>query len=125
MGTEEGWAGETNWSIMRRDEIYPGWERYEELRYGHEDGTHWLPAEVNTSIRPGWYYHPGEDHQVKSLARLVRTDRYVTLHRLNALEDAGAVHRGEPRRCTVTRHPRTRKLCRCPTWYASPGDTDR
>lgn len=73
VGTEEGWAGETNWSIMRRDEIYPGWERYEELRYGHEDGTHWLPAEVNTSIRPGWYYHPGEDHQVKSLARLVRT----------------------------------------------------
>lgn len=73
VGTEEGWAGETNWSIMRRDEIYPGWDRYEELRYGHEDGTHWLPAEVNTSIRPGWYYHPGEDHQVKSLARLVRT----------------------------------------------------
>lgn len=73
VGTEEGWAGETNWSIMRRDEIYPGWDRYEELRYGHQDGTHWLPAEVNTSIRPGWYYHPGEDHQVKSLARLVRT----------------------------------------------------
>ena len=73
VGTEEGWAGETNWSIMRRDEIYPGWERYEELRYGHEDGTHWLPAEVNTSIRPGWYYHPREDHQVKTLPRLLRT----------------------------------------------------
>ena len=73
VGTEEGWAGETNWSPMRRDEIYPGWEKYVQLRYGHEDGTHWLPAEVNTSIRPGWYYHPGEDHQVKSLERLVRT----------------------------------------------------
>lgn len=73
VGTEDGWAGETNWSIMKRDEIYPGWERYVELRYGHEDGTHWLPAEVNTSIRPGWYYHPGEDHQVKSLSRLIRT----------------------------------------------------
>ena len=58
---------------MRRDEIYPGWPRYVELRSGHEDGTHWLPAEVNTSIRPGWYYHPREDHQVKSLPRLVRT----------------------------------------------------
>ena len=73
VGTEDGWAGETNWSIMKRDEIYPGWEKYVELRYGHEDGTHWLPAEVNTSIRPGWYYHPGEDHQVKSLSRLIRT----------------------------------------------------
>ncbi len=73
VGTEEGWANETNWSIMRRDEIYPGWPRYVELRSGHEDGTHWLPAEVNTSIRPGWYYHPREDHQVKSLPRLVQT----------------------------------------------------
>ncbi|MRI02250.1 alpha-L-fucosidase [Kriegella sp. EG-1] len=73
VGTEEGWANETNWSIMRRDEIYPGWPRYVELRSGHEDGTHWLPAEVNTSIRPGWYYHAREDHQVKSLERLVRT----------------------------------------------------
>ncbi|MEP3211134.1 MAG: alpha-L-fucosidase [Maribacter sp.] len=73
VGTEEGWANETNWSVMRRDEIYPGWPRYVELRSGHEDGTHWLPAEVNTSIRPGWYYHPREDHQVKTLPRLVQT----------------------------------------------------
>ncbi|MEX0289649.1 MAG: alpha-L-fucosidase, partial [Flavobacteriaceae bacterium] len=72
VGNEEGWANETNWSIMRRDEIYPGWPRYVELRSGHEDGTHWLPAEVNVSIRPGWYYHPSEDHQVKSLAHLVK-----------------------------------------------------
>lgn len=73
VGTEEGFANETNWSIMRRDEIYPGWPRYVELRSGHEGGTHWLPAEVNTSIRPGWYYHPREDHQVKSLPRLIKT----------------------------------------------------
>lgn len=73
VGTEEGFANETNWSIMRRDEIYPGWPRYKELRSGHEDGTHWIPAEVNTSIRPGWYYHPREDHQVKTLSRLVQT----------------------------------------------------
>ncbi len=73
VGNEEGWANETNWSIMRRNEIYPGWPRYIELRSGHEDGTHWLPAEVNTSIRPGWYYHPREDHQVKKLPKLIKT----------------------------------------------------
>lgn len=71
VGNEEGWANETNWSIMRRDEIYPGWPRYVELRSGHEDGTHWLPAEADVSIRPGWYYHPREDHQVKSLPHLL------------------------------------------------------
>lgn len=72
VGNEGGWANETNWSIMRKDEIYPGWPRFVELRSGHEDGTDWLPAEVDVSIRPGWYYHPREDHQVKSLTKLVK-----------------------------------------------------
>jgi alpha-L-fucosidase len=71
VGNEEGWANETNWSLLRRDEVYPGWPKYVELRSGHEDGTHWVPAEVNVSIRPGWYYHPSEDHQVKSLSSLL------------------------------------------------------
>jgi alpha-L-fucosidase len=42
-----------------------------ELRTGHEDGTHWVPAEVDVSIRPGWYYHPSEDHKVKTLPHLL------------------------------------------------------
>lgn len=71
VGNEEGWANKTNWSIMRKEEIYPGWPRYVELRSGHKDGTHWLPAEADVSIRPGWYYHGAEDHQVKSLPHLL------------------------------------------------------
>lgn len=71
VGNEEGWANKTNWSLLRRDEAWPGWPRYKELRSGHEDGTHWVPAEADVSIRPGWYYHASEDDQVKSLQELL------------------------------------------------------
>jgi alpha-L-fucosidase len=70
-GNERGQAGRTNWSTLRRDEVWPGWPRYHELTQGHEDGDYWVPAEINTSIRPGWFYHESEDHQVKSLASLM------------------------------------------------------
>ena len=32
----------------------------------------WYPAEVNTSIRPGWFYHAHEDDKVKSLEELLQ-----------------------------------------------------
>ncbi|SHO53223.1 alpha-L-fucosidase [Anaerocolumna xylanovorans] len=31
----------------------------------------WYPAEVNTSIRPGWFYHKEEDKMVRSLSELL------------------------------------------------------
>lgn len=35
-----------------------------------EEDLIWYPAEVNTSIRPGWFYHASEDDQVKPLEEL-------------------------------------------------------
>lgn len=31
----------------------------------------WYPAEVDTSIRKGWFYHPEEDYSVKPLSKLM------------------------------------------------------
>jgi alpha-L-fucosidase len=70
-GNESGVGGRTNWSPLRRDEAWPGWPRYHELNPGHEDGDYWVPAEINTSIRPGWFYHKSEDHQVKTLPQMM------------------------------------------------------
>ncbi len=71
VGNERGFAGKTNWCLLRRDEFYPGSPNYKELTSGQEDGTHWVPAEVDVSIRPGWYYHKSEDHKVKTLTQLL------------------------------------------------------
>lgn len=71
VGNEDGLASETNWCTLNRDEFYPGGPNYHRLGKGSEKGTHWVPAEVDVSLRPGWYYHPREDHRVKSLNHLM------------------------------------------------------
>ena len=72
VGNEEGYAFETMWSNLVRDSVYPGMVEYSKLyASGQEYGTHFVPGETNVSIRPGWYYHPYEDHRVRSLHELV------------------------------------------------------
>ncbi len=71
VGNENGYAGETNWNTLNGDKVYPGYPNYKELTPGHEDGTHWIPAECDVSIRPGWFYSPETDSKVKSLEQLV------------------------------------------------------
>ena len=71
VGNESGFAGETNWSLLRRDEFYPGTPNTKDLPTGQENGTHWVPAECDVSIRPGWFYHAEEDSRVKSASQLM------------------------------------------------------
>jgi alpha-L-fucosidase len=67
VGTEAGNVGETNWSLLNATGDVP----YDMLHFGVENGDSWVPAEVNTSIRPGWFYHEYEDSRVKSLPQLL------------------------------------------------------
>ena len=69
VGTEEGYVGETNWGLLNAAGDVP-WEM---LHFGVENGNVWVPAEVNTSIRPEWFYHPAEDDKVKSVPKLMET----------------------------------------------------
>lgn len=69
VGTEGGWVGETNWSLLNATGDVP----YNMLHHGLEDGDSWVPAEVNTSIRPEWFYHPSEDKKVKTVSHLMDT----------------------------------------------------
>ena len=40
------------------------------------DDALWRPAEVDVSIRPGWFYHAAEDEQVRTVDNL--TDLYFS-----------------------------------------------
>lgn len=72
VGNEHGFAYETTWSNLMRDSVYAGMPEYpQKYASGQENGTHWVPAEADVSIRPGWYYHKYEDHKVRSLPELL------------------------------------------------------
>ena len=68
-GNEKGYVGETNWNNFNKT---PGFFEKErevaehDLNTGFENGKVWMPAEVDVSIRPGWFYHEEEDSLVKT-----------------------------------------------------------
>lgn len=110
VGNERGFAGETNWSTMKRDEFFPGIPgRNHDLNEGQADGTHWLPAECDVSIRPGWYYHAEQDDKVKTLDELLEI-YYASVGRngsflLNLPVDRrGLVHENDVERLMELRH---------------------
>ena len=75
-GNERGEAGDPNWSSVDPQAVpFPGASGpgiTDALQHGDPHGKVWRPAEVDVSIRPGWFYHPAEDDQVRDGANLVQ-----------------------------------------------------
>ncbi len=66
-GNERGYVGETNWNMINPDTLLAmGSNRIKGLNTGDVNGNVWMPAEVDVSIRPGWFYHESEDTLVKT-----------------------------------------------------------
>ena len=71
VGNESGRGSVTNWCLLNRDSMYPGGDFAKILGAGHENGKYWVPAEVDVSIRPGWFYHQDQDSLVRSPENLM------------------------------------------------------
>jgi len=71
VGNESGMGSLTNWCLLKKDEMYPGGNFEKILGEGHEDGNYWVPAEVDVSIRRGWFYHQTQDSLVRSPENLM------------------------------------------------------
>lgn len=77
VGNERGIAGDPCWATYSarpaegETKAVPGTTRYQDGEHGTRDGERWAPAECDVSIRPGWFYHAGQDSQVKTPEQLV------------------------------------------------------
>lgn len=60
-GNERGFSSLTSWCRIHPEGIAPGKvENLDRLPLGEPDGEVWRPAEVDVSMREGWFFHPGE-----------------------------------------------------------------
>lgn len=103
IGNEYGYGTETNWASFNNNEVWAGHAKREHLQKGDEDGDKWIPAEADVSIRPGWYYHKREDHQVRSLEEVVNiyynsVGRNATLLLNLPVDTRGLVHENDIKR---------------------------
>lgn len=72
VGNESGYAGDPCWSTINLASIKEESAHIEELNHGEVNGPAYVPAEVDVSIRPSWFYHAEEDGRVKSVEELVK-----------------------------------------------------
>lgn len=118
IGNERGVAGDTNWSTVDPAIVtFPGATGAEverSLREGDPAGTVWRPGETDTSIRPGWFYHPAEDSRVRTIEELAEL-YFTSVGRNSKLllnvppTRAGLIHDTDVQRLTGM-HDRLRQL---------------
>ena len=72
VGNESGFSGDPCWSTIDLNSIKEESDHINELNHGELDGSVYVPAEVDVSIRPSWFYHAAEDGRVKSVDELVK-----------------------------------------------------
>jgi alpha-L-fucosidase len=71
-------AADARWGGSEQGHVaYPHWHTMDSQRGGDaatgvRHGDTWMPAEGDTSIRPGWFWHAAEDGKVKSPAKLMQ-----------------------------------------------------
>lgn len=77
VGNESGYAGYPCWAtytpvpLQAGTEPAPGTVRYQLGVEGTVDGKYWIPAEVDVSIRPGWFWHDHENARVRTPENLL------------------------------------------------------
>lgn len=76
VGNEKGVAGETCWATYTPESpeggpAAPGDVNSKQSTTGTKNGAHWMPAECDVSIRPGWFWHEKENGKVKTPAELM------------------------------------------------------
>jgi alpha-L-fucosidase len=76
VGNERGIAGDPSWAAYdpvgaNGGPASPGDVRERESPAGTRHGSHWLPAECDVSIRPGWFWHQTDNARVKTPAQLI------------------------------------------------------
>ncbi len=103
IGNERGYGTPTSWSPFTSRPELSGASRFKHLAEGDEDGKNWIPAEADVSIRPGWYYHAREDHQVHPLEKMVDIYYYSVGRNANLLlnlpvDRRGLVHENDIKR---------------------------
>jgi alpha-L-fucosidase len=76
VGNERGIAGDPCWATY--DPVGSdggvagvGNVRERDSPTGTRHGSHWLPAECDVSIRPGWFWHERENEKVKTPQQLI------------------------------------------------------
>ena len=69
VGNEKGYAGRPCWATSDIDTLVT--EIRDDLNSGNINGEKFVPAEVDVSIRPGWFYHSNQDGDVRTPENLI------------------------------------------------------